>query len=194
MKKSFTLIELIVVIAIIAILAAIIAPNAFKAIEKAKVAKTVADLKSIVSGITTLYIDTQKVIRGCPPFRTGELEILVTWPEAGLLTKPEVEAAPFWGCQWTQTAVDAWDGPYIEGTGLDPWQSAYVYDSDYAFCNAITHPQVETCQPIGSFSIQEECKQACGGNLTCVPPVLHSWGKDRASYTCDDIIVQMTVN
>jgi len=40
MRRSFTLIELIVVIAIIAILAAIIAPNAFRAIEKAKVAET----------------------------------------------------------------------------------------------------------------------------------------------------------
>ena len=34
MRKSFTLIELIVVIAIIAVLAAIIAPNSFKAIAK----------------------------------------------------------------------------------------------------------------------------------------------------------------
>ncbi|MBU2265567.1 MAG: prepilin-type N-terminal cleavage/methylation domain-containing protein, partial [Candidatus Omnitrophica bacterium] len=58
MQKSFTLIELIVVIAIIAILAAIIAPNAFKAIEKAKVTKAIADLKTYKTATHSLYADT----------------------------------------------------------------------------------------------------------------------------------------
>ena len=58
MKKSFTLIELIVVIAIIAILAAIIAPNAFKAIEKAKITEAIADVKTYKTAIFTLYADT----------------------------------------------------------------------------------------------------------------------------------------
>ena len=51
---GFTLIELIVVIAIIAILAAIIAPNAFRAIEKAKITKTMADLDSFKKAIFAL--------------------------------------------------------------------------------------------------------------------------------------------
>ena len=58
MRRSFTLIELIVVIAIIAILVAVIAPNAFKAIEKAKMAKLIADYKAIKTGVFALYADT----------------------------------------------------------------------------------------------------------------------------------------
>ncbi|MCF7873829.1 MAG: prepilin-type N-terminal cleavage/methylation domain-containing protein [Candidatus Omnitrophica bacterium] len=55
---GFTLIELIVVIAIIAILAAIIAPNAFKAIEKAKISKAIADWEAFKAAAGTFYADT----------------------------------------------------------------------------------------------------------------------------------------
>jgi len=58
MKKSFTLIELIVVIAIIAILAAIIAPNAFKAIEKAKISRAIGDIKSLKTALEMYHVDT----------------------------------------------------------------------------------------------------------------------------------------
>ena len=44
---GFTLVELGVVIAIIAILAAVLTPVVFKSIDKAKVARTIADLKAI---------------------------------------------------------------------------------------------------------------------------------------------------
>jgi len=57
MKRTFTLIELIVVIAIIAILAAIIAPNAFKAIEKAKITKTAIEFKSAKAAAQAYYAD-----------------------------------------------------------------------------------------------------------------------------------------
>jgi general secretion pathway protein G len=58
MRKTFTLIELIVVIAIIAILAAIITPNAFMAIEKSKVSRIVADCKSIRTAAYNMFADT----------------------------------------------------------------------------------------------------------------------------------------
>ncbi|MBU1112544.1 MAG: prepilin-type N-terminal cleavage/methylation domain-containing protein, partial [Candidatus Omnitrophica bacterium] len=57
-KKSFTLIELIVVIAIIAILAAIIAPNAFKAIEKAKATQVMGDSAVIKAAAMAYFADT----------------------------------------------------------------------------------------------------------------------------------------
>ena len=58
-NKGFTLIELIVVIAIIAILAAIISPSAFKAIEKAQVAATIADLQAIRTAAMSYYSDLE---------------------------------------------------------------------------------------------------------------------------------------
>jgi general secretion pathway protein G len=58
MKKSFTLIELIVVIAIIAVLAAIIAPHALRAIEKAQTTRIVGDLKSVKSASMGFNADT----------------------------------------------------------------------------------------------------------------------------------------
>ncbi len=64
MKKSFTLIELIVVIAIIAILAAIIAPNAFKAIEKAKISRAIADFKTFKTAMFSYYADCGKFPSG----------------------------------------------------------------------------------------------------------------------------------
>jgi len=58
MRKSFTLIELIVVIAIIAVLAAIVAVNAFRAIEKAKISAVIADMKTIKKTANAYYADT----------------------------------------------------------------------------------------------------------------------------------------
>jgi len=115
MRKSFTLIELIVVIAIIAILAAIIAPNAFKAIEKAKVSKGVADIKAFYGAAGALYADTGHYPEMLPgtniDMRISKSDVMINradhnWP--------------------------GWDGPYLE-TALDqtPWSGTYVYDDEY---------------------------------------------------------------
>ncbi len=208
MKRSFTLIELIVVIAIIAILAAIIAPNAFKAIEKARVAKTIADLKALKGAITALYADTSKFILGCNAFTTANPEAALDdsrcagcW--VGLLCRPTVGDPHTDGCYsshagrciWSQINVDSWDGPYIEsGNVRDFWKSPYWFDPDYAFCNAGAYPQVATCAAQAPFNLVEECQEACNGGLNCSPPVIESVGRDKASYTCDDIIVRLTLN
>jgi prepilin-type N-terminal cleavage/methylation domain-containing protein len=99
-KRAFTLIELIVVIAIIGVLAAIIAPNAFKAIEKAKTARMVSDLKGLKSAILSFYADT------------GQWPVYVnsttyTWIDTGhpLLRSP---------------GINGWDGPYVEKTARAP--------------------------------------------------------------------------
>jgi len=112
MKKSFTLIELIVVIAIIAILAAIIAPNAFKAIEKAKITKTVADFKTIRTAALSYVADTG------------------AWPWNGA-------ALPFEGMNNGTGFVSSdgtfgWDGPYLEKWPVSQWRDGnteiwYVY-------------------------------------------------------------------
>ncbi|MBU2473128.1 MAG: type II secretion system protein GspG [Candidatus Omnitrophica bacterium] len=106
MKRSFTLIELIVVIAIIAILAAIIAPNAFRAIEKAKISKAVSDLKSIKTAVYSLYADTGHwpISSNIPKFvwETSLMSDIDSWP--------------------------GWDGPYL-GRNPDPcpWSGGYFF-------------------------------------------------------------------
>jgi len=108
MKKSFTLIELIVVIAIIAILGAVIAPNAFKAISKAKVAATVADFRSIKTAVMTYLTDT------------------AAWP---LTTAGSAYFLANTG------SVANWDGPYLDkwpqsrwGTGVYSFQNDSTVD------------------------------------------------------------------
>ena len=57
MKHAFTLIELLIVVAIIGILAAIAVPNFLNAQIRAKVARTVSDMKALVDGFQMYYLD-----------------------------------------------------------------------------------------------------------------------------------------
>src|SRR3989338_2215392 len=113
MKKSFTLIELIVVIAIIAILAAIIAPNAFRAIEKAKITRVAADLKAIKTATFAYHADTGK------------------WPISGVYISDGTHPL------LSDDGSAGWDGPYLESIGKSPlakgsspggcWKHGYYY-------------------------------------------------------------------
>ena len=94
--RGFTLIELLVVIAIIGILAAVIAPNAFTAVEKARITKTVIDIKAIKTASLMYYSDT-----GTMPKNQYLLD------ENNSLMK-NIENQ------------EGWDGPYLEHTGKSP--------------------------------------------------------------------------
>jgi len=109
MKKSFTLIELIVVIAIIAVLAAIIAPNAFRAIEKAKIAKGISDLKAFKAAILSLYADTGHWVLDDRAMND------YYWADEGNGDLHRDYS------NWT-----GWDGPYIENSGATPWGGRVV--------------------------------------------------------------------
>ncbi|MDD2702762.1 MAG: prepilin-type N-terminal cleavage/methylation domain-containing protein [Candidatus Omnitrophica bacterium] len=117
-KRGFTLIELIVVIAIIAVLAAIIAPNAFKAIEKAKISATIADLQAIKTGAMSCYSDTGTWMPSCASTAACAASLFIvnsTTPTAG------------------------WDGPYLEKwPPQSKWAGAYTYTnaSGAVFCTA----------------------------------------------------------
>jgi len=107
MKKSFTLIELIVVIAIIAILAAIIAPNAFKAIEKAKITNTIAIAKVLKTAGESYYADIRiwpaDVSRGYDP---GFMKSNAYNPDLGIEVPLPTDSAAL--------ITAHWDGPYLE--------------------------------------------------------------------------------
>jgi len=111
-KKSFTLIELIVVIAIIAILAAIIAPNAFKAIEKAKISQVIGTFKVVKSALGVYYTDTGQ----WPP----------TYGRSQLLN-PALN--PFINDQGDA----GWDGPYLDNYATThPWGGSIEWWSEHA--------------------------------------------------------------
>lgn len=59
-KRGFTLIELLIVVAIIAILAAIAVPNFLEAQVRAKNAKCVADMRTLVTALESYRIDNNK--------------------------------------------------------------------------------------------------------------------------------------
>ena len=57
-KRGFTLIELMVVIAIIVLLAGIMIPNYIKQMDKAKMAKTRADIEILIKAVNLYRIDS----------------------------------------------------------------------------------------------------------------------------------------
>ena len=103
LRAGFTLIELLVVIAIIAVLAAIITPNAFKAVEKAKVSRTISEVRTIKTAALAYYSDTG------------------TWPILYRLTDPVNSFL-------TDPGIARWDGPYVEKWSPHPWSGHIGWD------------------------------------------------------------------
>jgi general secretion pathway protein G len=115
MKKGFTLIELMVVIAIIGILGVVITPVVGKAIEKAKVARTISDLGAINTAADNFYIDTGRF----PCNKSGG------WGKDPGFTKL-ITASNCWavegGCALDCLDIAGWDGPYLKIWHDSPWR------------------------------------------------------------------------
>ncbi|MBU1113073.1 MAG: prepilin-type N-terminal cleavage/methylation domain-containing protein [Candidatus Omnitrophica bacterium] len=125
MKKTFTLIELIVVIAIIAILAAIIAPNAFKAIEKAKIAKLIGEGKAYKTALLSLYADTGHW-PGDGHSGSGGIRVMALF-DASLIPGWMAPYACPSNLLQDDDGWSGWDGPYVEKlVGKNPWGGYYA--------------------------------------------------------------------
>ncbi|MCF7907501.1 MAG: prepilin-type N-terminal cleavage/methylation domain-containing protein [Candidatus Omnitrophica bacterium] len=131
MRKGFTLIELIVVIAIIAILAAIIAPNAFKAIEKAKIAKTIAELRVFKTAAHSLYSDTGRWpgSGGIGPIAQWVyLDNGLIWPR----TPAGLNSSLFDNDDGVGNTISGWDGPYLDRrSSKSAWGGTYAMYKRY---------------------------------------------------------------
>jgi prepilin-type N-terminal cleavage/methylation domain-containing protein len=98
MKRGFTLIELLIVVAIIAILAAIAVPNFLEAQTRAKVARTVADMRSLATGLESYAVDNNNKYpfdwdsRGWPWYITDVLSTPVSYLTAGALLEDPFRA------------------------------------------------------------------------------------------------------
>lgn len=116
-KRGFTLVELIVVIAIIAVMAAVVSPNAYKAVHKAKIAKTAADMKAIKGALLAYYADTGKFP---DPFyykmgAYGHRNSDCAWYP---FSSPPLTA--------NEDNVAGWDGPYLDRVLTSPLSPVYV--------------------------------------------------------------------
>ncbi|WP_141305008.1 prepilin-type N-terminal cleavage/methylation domain-containing protein [Moorella sp. E306M] len=112
-QRGFTLVELLVVIAIIGILAAIITPSAFRAVEKAKISRVVADVRAIKAAGYAYYADT------------GD------WPKAGQdsYDRPYDQGDEYGFLYFVNSdGSTGWNGPYLEKQpGTTPWGGHYRY-------------------------------------------------------------------
>ena len=101
-QQGFTLLELMIVLVIIGLLAGIIGPNLFKNLEKSEKTTARAQVDAFTKAIDQYRLDT-----GSYPDKSAGLQALEISP-AGVLN---------------------WNGPYLKKIPLDPWGSAYQYQS-----------------------------------------------------------------
>lgn len=77
-NNAFTLIELLIVVAIIAILSAIAVPNFLNAQTRAKISRTIGDMRSIATAIESYHVDYHAYPPGYNPLSIFGLNVLTT--------------------------------------------------------------------------------------------------------------------
>ncbi|HEU4400622.1 MAG TPA: type II secretion system protein GspG [Candidatus Polarisedimenticolia bacterium] len=77
-QKGFTLIELLIVVAIIGLLAAIAMPNLMNALQRAKQAKTVADMREIGAALEKYAVDNNTYPHGLTDAGAAEVSTFLS--------------------------------------------------------------------------------------------------------------------
>lgn len=123
MKKSFTLVELLLVIAIIGVLLSVVLSNLGKARDLAKMSKAKNDMSAILKAMKAYEIDVGEL----PP-REGGINTGDNFPNESDEWEEVVN-------NLRNSDGEDWEGPYLTKSILkDPWGNHYVYE-DRA-CNA----------------------------------------------------------
>ncbi|MCX7927289.1 MAG: prepilin-type N-terminal cleavage/methylation domain-containing protein [Candidatus Omnitrophica bacterium] len=126
-SKAYTLVEIVVTISIILILAAVVLPQAFRAVEKSKVTKAVADIHSIKTAALAFYAD----VKLWPGSQWGTMPRDPLSPAEygeGFVTPPRVRSGSSQEQQIAQARIARWNGPYLEKWSFTPWGMPYMWD------------------------------------------------------------------
>ena len=109
MKKSFTLVEIVIVMAVLAILMSVVAPSGFRSIEKARILRALGDYNTYRAAIVSLYSDT------------GHWPVDVPSTECPVKLESGETALDHDKYRW-----HGWDGPYLEKMQPStPWAGIY---------------------------------------------------------------------
>jgi general secretion pathway protein G len=98
-EQGFTLLEIMIVVVIIGLLAAMVAPSLMGNVDKAQIARTRGDIRTIETALNLYRLDNFRYPSGSEGLQA-------------LVTNPGDAAAPNWKQQLKKLPVDPWNRPY----------------------------------------------------------------------------------
>lgn len=122
-NPAFTLIELLIVVAIIAILAAIAVPNFLEAQTRAKVSRSVSDMRSLATAIESYYVDNNEYPPGNIEVNNPSNGTLV--PEYALILPRVARLIPLTTPLSYISSIPL--DPFVIKTEPDPASQVYAY-------------------------------------------------------------------
>jgi prepilin-type N-terminal cleavage/methylation domain-containing protein len=131
-RKGFTLIEVIVVVGIIAILAAILVPFILKEIDKARITRAAADIRSISTALLVMKKDTaswptknSQTTNDCTTL-FGQGNAVAIGNVTGWRDYSYNMCAFDDSLSRNTYSYDNWKGPYMAIVSPDPWGNMYM--------------------------------------------------------------------